>query len=113
MDRVADPDRWCDECHGWRGMIVAAVENSVADEWRAALVLVPGQAELAERVKEALIARGERAIVVDDALISADSLVGVVRALQLAGVVAISARVLNAAVLAEIEGFAERWSGDG
>jgi sulfate adenylyltransferase large subunit len=89
------------------GMIVAAVERSVEGERRAVLILVPGQADLAERVKEALIARGERAVVVDDALILEDSLVGVVRALQLAGVVAVTARVLNAAVLAEIEGFAE------
>jgi hypothetical protein len=62
---------------------------------------------LAERVREAFVARGERAVVVDDALIPADSLVGVVRALQLAGVAAVSARVLDAAILAEIEGFAE------
>jgi sulfate adenylyltransferase large subunit len=89
------------------GMIVAAVESSVEDELRAVLVLVPGQAELAERVRAALSARGERAVVVDDALIPADSLVGVVRALQLGGVVAITARALDAAVLAEIEGFAE------
>ncbi len=46
-------------------------------------------------------------------LIPEDSLVGVVRALQLAGVVAVSARVLDAAVLAEIEGFAEGGIGDG
>jgi sulfate adenylyltransferase large subunit len=89
------------------GMIVAAVERSVEAERREVLVLVPGKAELAERVKEALIARGNRAVVVDDALISADSLAGVVRALQLAGVVAVTVRVLNAAVLAEIESFAE------
>jgi bifunctional enzyme CysN/CysC/sulfate adenylyltransferase subunit 1 len=89
------------------GMIVAAVESSVEDERRAVLVLVPGRAELAEQVREALIARGERAVVVDDALIPDDSLVGVVRALQLAGVVAVSARVLDAGVLAEIESFAE------
>jgi bifunctional enzyme CysN/CysC/sulfate adenylyltransferase subunit 1 len=89
------------------GMIVAAVESSVEEERRSVLVLVPGQAELAERVREAFIARGERAVVVDDALIPENSLVGVVRALQLARVVAVSARVPDAAVLAEIEGFAE------
>jgi sulfate adenylyltransferase large subunit len=89
------------------GMIVSAVERSVEGERRAVLVLVPGQAGLAERVKEALITRGERVVVVDDALIPEESLVGVVRALQLAGVVAVTARVLGGAVLAEIEGFAE------
>ena len=89
------------------GMIVAAVESSDGEELRPVLILVPGQPELAERVREAFVARGERAVVVDDALISADSLVGVVRALQLAGVAAVSARVLDAAILAEIEGFAE------
>jgi sulfate adenylyltransferase large subunit len=89
------------------GMIVAAVESSDGEELRPVLILVPGQPELAERVREAFVARGERAVVVDDALIPADSLVGVVRALQLAGVAAVSARVLDAAILAEIEGFAE------
>jgi sulfate adenylyltransferase large subunit len=89
------------------GMIVAAVESSFEDERHTALVLVPGRADLAEQVRDALIARGGRAVVVDDALIPEVSLVGVVRALQLAGVVAVSARVLDAAVLAEIEGFAE------
>jgi sulfate adenylyltransferase large subunit len=86
------------------GMIVAAVESSVEDERRAVLVLAPGRAE---QVREALIARGERAVVVDDALIPDDSLVGVVRALQLAGVVAVSARVLDVATLAVIESFVE------
>jgi len=89
------------------GMIVAAVESSDGEELRPVLILVPGQPELAERVREAFVVRGERAVVVDDALIPADSLVGVVRALQLAGVAAVSARVLDAAILAGIEGFAE------
>ncbi len=50
------------------GMIVAAVDSSIDEERRAVLVLVPGQVELAERVREGLVARGERAVVVDDAL---------------------------------------------
>ncbi len=89
------------------GMIVAAVDSSVEDERRAVFVSVPGNSRLAEQVREALITRGERAVVVDDALIPDDSLVGVVRALQLAGVVAVSARVLDGAYLAQIERFAE------
>jgi sulfate adenylyltransferase large subunit len=89
------------------GMIVAAVESSDSEERRPVLAFVPGRPELAVQVREGLVARGERAVIVDDVLIPKGSLVGVVRALQLAGVVAISARVLDAAVLAEIEGFAE------
>jgi len=89
------------------GMIVAAVESSLEDERRAVLVLVPGQMELAERVREALSVQGERAVSIDDALIPDAALVGVVRALQLAGVVAVSARVLDPEVLAQIESFAE------
>jgi len=88
------------------GMIVAAVDSSVEEERQTVLVLVPGQVELAERVREGLLARGERAVVVDDALIPAVSLVGAVRALQLAGVVAISAREIGAEDLLRIQGFA-------
>ena len=89
------------------GMIVAAVESSLEDERRAVLVLMPGRTELAERVREALSVQGERAVSIDDALIPDAALAGVVRALQLAGVVAVSARVLGPEVLAQIESFAE------
>ncbi|HMF65460.1 MAG TPA: sulfate adenylyltransferase subunit CysN [Edaphobacter sp.] len=89
------------------GMIVAAVESSLEDERRAVLVLMPGRTELAERVREALSVQGERAMSIDDALIPDAALAGVVRALQLAGVVAVSTRVLDPDVLAQIESFAE------
>jgi bifunctional enzyme CysN/CysC/sulfate adenylyltransferase subunit 1 len=88
-------------------MIVAAVESSVEDVRRAVLVLVRGQVELAERVREGLLAHGERAVVVDDDLIPEGSLVGVVRALQLAGVVAISTREIGGENLLRIQEFAE------
>ncbi|MCU1223759.1 MAG: sulfate adenylyltransferase, large subunit, partial [Edaphobacter sp.] len=88
-------------------MIVAAVESSLVDERRAVVVLVPGRTKLAERVREALSVQGERAVSIDDALISDAAVAGVVRALQLAGVIAISTRVVNPEVLAQIESFAE------
>ena len=47
---------------------------------------------LAERVREALEIRLQRVAVIDDALIPDDALVAVVRALELAGVTAITAR---------------------
>jgi sulfate adenylyltransferase large subunit len=89
------------------GMIVASVDSSIDEERRAVLILAPGQVELAERVREGLLARGERAVVIDDGLIPEDSLVGVVRALQLAGVVAISTREVGAEDLLRIQGFAD------
>jgi bifunctional enzyme CysN/CysC/sulfate adenylyltransferase subunit 1 len=73
---------------------------------RPALILLPGRAKLAERVRDALGARGERAVVIDDALIPDSAVDAVVRALELAGVIAVSSRVLPQAVVAAIEGFA-------
>jgi bifunctional enzyme CysN/CysC/sulfate adenylyltransferase subunit 1 len=77
------------------GMIVAAVDeaSSVAAPSRgAAFFLVRGGAIAAKALLEKLTARGERAVIVDDAMIPESSLPGAVWALQLAGVTAISAR---------------------
>jgi bifunctional enzyme CysN/CysC/sulfate adenylyltransferase subunit 1 len=89
------------------GMIVAAMETSSETAARTVLVWVPEQKAVAERVVEALQLRGERAVLVDDALIPDAALTGAVRALQLAGVVAVTARPLDVNALARIEGFAE------
>jgi bifunctional enzyme CysN/CysC/sulfate adenylyltransferase subunit 1 len=69
--------------------------------------LLPGREALAERVRERLLLRGERAVNIDDALIPESALVGVVRALQLAGVVAVSARSVDADILDQIDAFIE------
>jgi bifunctional enzyme CysN/CysC/sulfate adenylyltransferase subunit 1 len=94
-------------------MIVAPVADMapVADTWqgttrRPALILLPGRAELAERVRDALGARGERAVVIDDALIPDSAVDAVVRALDLAGVIAVSSRTLAPDAIAAIERFA-------
>jgi sulfate adenylyltransferase large subunit len=89
------------------GMIVAAMETSSETAARTVLVWVPEQKAVAERVVEAMQLRGERAVLVDDALITDAALAGAVRALQLAGVVAVTARSLDVDALARIEGFAE------
>jgi bifunctional enzyme CysN/CysC/sulfate adenylyltransferase subunit 1 len=81
-------------------------KTSLGDARRPALVLLPGRAELAGRVRDALTARGERAVVIDDALIADSAVAAVVRALELAGVIAISSRRLPQDAIAEIEGFA-------
>ena len=88
-------------------MISEAVEVAPEDEARPVLVLLPGREALAERVRERLLLRGERAVIVDDALIPESALVGVVRALQLAGVIAVSARSVDADVLGQIDAFIE------
>jgi sulfate adenylyltransferase large subunit len=90
-------------------MIVAAVDDSAVLVQRPAFVLVAGRASLAEKIRMVLTAHGERAVVVDDPLIEDSALVGVVRALQLAGVIAVTSRELGADVVAQIESFA----GDG
>jgi bifunctional enzyme CysN/CysC/sulfate adenylyltransferase subunit 1 len=87
----------------------ASAEGATATQGiarRSALVLLPGRVELAERVRDALIARGERAVVIDDPLIAESAVAAVVRALDLAGVIAVSSRRLTQDAIAEIEGFA-------
>jgi len=91
-------------------MISGALENvaeASAKSETASLIVVPGQAELALRVRDALLARGDRAILIDDPLIADSAVPSVIRALALAGTIAVTARALPQAMLAEIEAFAE------
>ena len=73
---------------------------------KASLILLPGRGGLAAHVRDALLARGERAVVIDDSLIPDSAVAAVVRALDLAGVTAVSSRALSQETIAEIEGFA-------
>ena len=84
-------------------MITGKAEVTDSDSTRTALVLLPGRSELAERLREDFEARGRRAVIVDDPLIPEGSLIAAVRALHLAGVTAISARIVAADVAAAIE----------
>ncbi|HTH53412.1 MAG TPA: sulfate adenylyltransferase subunit CysN [Edaphobacter sp.] len=92
------------------GMIVGATESAEDEGSQAALVLVPGREALAERVRDALEARGNRAVVIDDALIPDDALVAVVRALSLAGVTAITSRTLSTETQAKLTKIAEEFA---
>jgi bifunctional enzyme CysN/CysC/sulfate adenylyltransferase subunit 1 len=88
-------------------MIVAAVADESTDNAaRPKLILLPGRSDLAVRVKDALVAHGGRAVVIDDPLIAGSAIPAVVRALDLAGVVAVSSRSLDRVTIAEIEGLA-------
>jgi len=93
------------------GMIAGAVSTEGGRGSQAALVVVAGRADMAERLRDALEARGQRAVLVDDGVISDQTLTAVVRALDMAGVTAITARQLAADVLADLvratQGFAE------
>ena len=93
---IVGPGRWrCGDCLGRRG----GSEDLL-------LILLPGRAEVGcPCAREALVARGDRAVVIDDALIPDSAVPAVVRALELAGVIAVSARTLPQATGAEIEGF--------
>jgi bifunctional enzyme CysN/CysC/sulfate adenylyltransferase subunit 1 len=73
-------------------MIAAAVESAADANKHAGFFLVRGGIEAAEALRAKLLQRGERAVIVDDVLIPESALAGAVRALQLAGVTAISAR---------------------
>jgi len=75
-------------------MIVAASEEreEIVAKHAPALVLLSGRADEAHALVTALRGLGHAAIVIDDALIAENALAGVVRALQIAGVTAISAR---------------------
>jgi bifunctional enzyme CysN/CysC/sulfate adenylyltransferase subunit 1 len=88
------------------GPVATVSDASLAAPTRTSLILLPGQADLAARVCDALVARGTRAGVIDDSLIPDAAVPYAIRALQLAGVIAISARPLPQAILAEIESFA-------
>ena len=88
-------------------MIVTSIaDTSTGAARREALILVPGRADLAEQVQDALGASGERAVVIDDALIADSAVAAVVRALDLAGVIAVSSRRLAKDVIAAVESFA-------
>ena len=88
-------------------MILAATDTKSETAARTVLVWVPEQQAIADRLVEALALRGEQALCIDDALIPDAALAGVVRALQLAGVVAVTARPLDVDELSKIESFAE------
>ena len=85
---------------------VNAAATTLSTSSRLSLIVLPGRAELADHVRDALLARGERAVVIDDPLIPDSAVAAVVRALDLAGVIAVSARAVSKAAIAEIEGFA-------
>jgi bifunctional enzyme CysN/CysC/sulfate adenylyltransferase subunit 1 len=90
-------------------MISGALENvaqSSAGSEVASLILLAGHPDRAVRVRDALVARGDRAILIDDPLIADSAVPSVVRALELAGIIAVSSRALPQAMLAEIESFA-------
>jgi bifunctional enzyme CysN/CysC/sulfate adenylyltransferase subunit 1 len=84
------------------GMIAGAVSTEEGNGSQASLVVVAGRADLAERLRDALEARGQRAVLIDDSLIPDASLTAVVRALDIAGVTAITSRQLAADVLANV-----------
>jgi sulfate adenylyltransferase large subunit len=73
-------------------MIVAAIEVRESAAKAAAFVWLRGALSEAEVLVETLRERGRAALIVDDALIPESALAGAVRALQMAGVTAVSAR---------------------
>jgi sulfate adenylyltransferase large subunit len=88
-------------------MIVApTADRHHGSSTHPALILLSGHRDLVLQIRDALAARGERAVVIDDPLIPDSAVAAVVRALDLAGVIAISARELTQDTMTEIETFA-------
>jgi bifunctional enzyme CysN/CysC/sulfate adenylyltransferase subunit 1 len=90
-------------------MISGALDNvaaSSAESETASLILLTGQPDRAARARDALLARGDRAVLIDDPLIADSAVPSVIRALSLAGIIAVSSRNLPQAMLADIESFA-------
>ena len=83
------------------------VAESSAESKTASLILLAGQPDRAARVRDALLARGDRAVLIDDSLIADSAVPSVIRALSLAGIIAVTSRILPQAMLAEIESFAD------
>jgi bifunctional enzyme CysN/CysC/sulfate adenylyltransferase subunit 1 len=73
----------------------APIEALATDKERPVLCLLPGRPQDAQRMQASFVSSGERAIVIDDDAIPDEAVPAVVRALQLAGVIAITARFLN------------------
>jgi sulfate adenylyltransferase large subunit len=88
-------------------MIDRALEANAAEELALPHFLhLPGRVALAQSIKDALLAHGHRAVIVDDAQIPLSALPAAVRAAQLAGAVAISAHdALPEDVLAALKNF--------
>jgi bifunctional enzyme CysN/CysC/sulfate adenylyltransferase subunit 1 len=86
--------------------LAESAKTAAGASLRPALILLPERAEFTQQVRDALTSLGERAVVIDDPLIADSAVAAVVRALDMAGVIALSSRALSQAVIAEIEGFA-------
>ena len=71
---------------------LAAKGSPRAEKAMPGFIHLPGQPQVLQDVLAGLIAAGHRALIIDDPLIWDDSLPAVLRALRLAGVVALSAR---------------------
>ncbi|HEY5382130.1 MAG TPA: sulfate adenylyltransferase subunit CysN [Acidobacteriaceae bacterium] len=95
-------------------MITGAAEGETHTETssaRTAFIMLRGDVAAAERALQSLHAAGRPAVIIDDAAIHAESLPSVARALQLAGVTAISTRSdLQPGTVSAVRGIAaEAW----
>ena len=90
-------------------MISAAIDDAAeVVAHKPGFLFLPGDEGAAISLREELHHRGQRAVIVDDPLIPESTLVAVTRALQLAGVTAISARpALSAETVAALQSSTE------
>ena len=88
-------------------MILGSVDDPKSDALhtvrRSSLIAIAGRPAVTARVLEILLSRGAHAVLIDDPLISNDSLVAVLRALDLAGVTALTSRSLDPQLAAAIK----------
>ena len=90
-------------------MISASIDDTEeAIAHKPGFLFLPGDEDVAISLREELHHHGQRAVIVDDPLIPESALVAVTRALQLAGVTAISARaVLSSETVAALQSSTE------
>lgn len=87
-------------------MITQALKEEAAEqESLPRFAYLPGEHAVAEQLLNELQNSGINAVLLDDAFISTEALPAAVRAVQLAGAVAVTSRELSAATLSDIEVF--------
>ena len=88
-------------------MISASLDDAESAAHRWSFIHLPNEAGFATTLIDALHHRGQRAILIDDPLISETSLIAVARALQLANVVAVTTRPLSEESIAALRSSTE------
>jgi sulfate adenylyltransferase subunit 1 (EFTu-like GTPase family) len=93
------------------GMITTALADAVGDAHTGTrlpqLIHLPGRPALAAQIHDALRAEGHSAVLLDDAHIAPEHIDAAIRAVQLAGAVAVTSAIIAPATLSAIQKFVD------